>query len=149
VLLNETGHSLKDLLKILNSQSGLLGLSGLSGDVRDLETAASQGDPRARLALDVFITSIRHCLGAYLMELGGADVIVFTGGIGENSVHVRSGVCAGLEEFGIVLDTEANARATGECAISSAASRTQIWIMHTNEELVVARQCLSLLSPSN
>ncbi|HVX14441.1 MAG TPA: acetate/propionate family kinase [Pirellulales bacterium] len=148
VLLNETGISLKELSKILDSRSGLLGISGLSGDVRDLETAAAQGNSRARLALDVFVTSIRHYLGAYLVELGGADVIVFTGGIGENSVHVRSGVCADLEGLGIVLDAEANARAAGECSISSPNSRTQIWVMPTNEELVVARQCLSLLSPS-
>jgi acetate kinase len=145
ILLKETGKSLSELLKELDSKSGLLGLSGLSGDVRDLEQAASQGHARARLALDVFVTSIRHYLGAYLIELGGADVIVFTGGIGENSVHVRSAVCAGLDAFGIVLDLTANSLAKGECSIGSSASRTQIWVMPTNEELVVARQAKQLL----
>lgn len=145
VLLKETGKPLSELLKDLDSRSGLLGLSGLSGDVRDLEEAAAQGNARARLALDVFITAIRHYLGAYLIELGGADAIVFAGGIGENSVQVRSAVCAGLETFGIVLDPTANSLAKGECVISSAASRTQIWVMPTNEELVVARQAMQLL----
>src|SRR5487761_1118090 len=88
----------------MSPQSGLLGLSGVSGDVRDLEEAAAHGSVRARLALDVFVTSIRHYLGAYLVELGGADAIVFTGGIGENGAGIRTAVCAGLDPFGIVLD---------------------------------------------
>lgn len=145
VLLKETGKSLPQILKELDSQSGLLGLSGLSGDVRDLEQAAEQGNDRARLALDVFITAVRHYLGAYLVELGGADVIVFTGGIGENGVGVRTAVCAGLAPLGIALDVEANARAKGECSIAAADSRTQIWVIPTNEELVVARQAKALL----
>jgi acetate kinase len=145
VLLKETGQSLAELLKELDSQSGLLGLSGLSSDVRDLEQAAAQGNARARLALDVFVTSIRHYLGAYLVELGGADAVVFTGGIGENSIQVRAGVCAGLQAFGIELDATANSLAKGECVISSSASRTQIWVMPTNEELVVARQAKQLV----
>jgi acetate kinase len=145
VLIKETGKPLSELLKELDSKSGLLGLSGVSGDVRDLEEAASQGNARARLALDVFVTSIRHYLGAYLVELGGADAIVFTGGIGENSVQVRSAVCAGLEAFGIVLDPTANSLAKGECSIGSSSSRTQIWVIPTNEELVVARQAKKLL----
>lgn len=145
VLLKETGKPLTELLKDLDSRSGLLGLSGLSGDVRDLEEAAAQGNARARLALDVFTTAIRHYLGAYLVELGGADVIVFTGGIGENSVQVRSAVCAGLDMFGIVLEPTANSLAKGECTISASGSRTQIWVMPTNEEIVVARQAKQLL----
>ena len=145
VLLTQTGKSLAELLKDLDSKSGLLGLSGVSGDVRDLEEAASQGNVRARLALDVFVTSIRHFLGAYLVELGGADAIVFTGGIGENGVGIRAAVCAGLETFGIALDPAANSSAKGECSIGSANSRTQIWVVPTNEELVVARQAKQLI----
>ncbi|MGH7194297.1 MAG: acetate/propionate family kinase, partial [Candidatus Saccharimonadales bacterium] len=145
VLVKETGKSLPQILKELDSQSGLLGLSGVSGDVRDLEQAAEQGNARARLALDVFITAVRHYLGAYLVELGGADAIVFTGGIGENGVSVRSAVCAGLEPLGIALDAGANARAKGECSIAAANSQTQIWVIPTNEELVVARQAKELL----
>ncbi len=93
VVMQATGKSLDQVLDDLAERSGLLGLSGVSGDVRDLEQAAESGNERARLALDVFITAVRHYLGAYLVELGGADAIVFTGGIGENSAkRSRGGV---------------------------------------------------------
>jgi acetate kinase len=141
----KTGKTLDQLLEDLAERSGLLGLSGVSGDVRDLETAAAAGNARARLALDVFVAGIRNYLGALLVELGGADVIVFTGGIGENGVNIRTAVCAGLEELGIQLDTAANAQARGEAKISSAASRTQVWVVPTNEEIVVARQTRQVL----
>lgn len=145
VLVKQTGKTLEQLLDDLASRSGLLGLSGTSGDVRDLEQAAEAGDRRAALALDVFIGSIRHYLGAYLVELGGADAIVFTGGIGENSAQIRAGVCEALAPLGIVLDAAANAQARGETAIHVAGSRTQLWTVPTNEELVVARQCRQLI----
>ena len=117
----------------------------MSGDLRDLEEAASAGNARARLALDVYESEIRRYLGGMLVELGGADVLVFTGGIGENRVETRKAVCAGLQELGIVLDEAANAAAQGEAKISAAGSRTQIWIVPTNEELIVARQSQALL----
>ena len=145
VLMERLGKSLDELLDDLACRSGLLGLSGTSGDVRDLEQAAASGDERARLALDVFIASVRHYLGAYLVELGGAEAIVFTGGIGENGVDVRQRVCAGLDELGIVLDEAANASAPREAAIHAEASRVQIWVVPTNEELVVAREVRRLL----
>ncbi len=145
VVMRYTGKSLEEVLDDLAQRSGLLGLSGVSGDVRDLEQAAEAGNDQARLALDVFISAVRHYLGAYLVELGGADVIVFTGGIGENGVGVRQAVCAGLEELGIVLDGAANAAAQGEGAIHATKSRTQIWVVPTNEELIVARQAKQLL----
>ena len=144
VLLRETGKTLDELLDMLATQSGLLGLSGLSGDVRDLEQAAGD-NPRARLALDVFVSSVRHYLGAYLVELGGADAIVFTGGIGENSATVRASVCRDLQELGICIDAEANATAQGEVPIHHHESRVQVWVVPTNEELIVARQCKQLL----
>jgi len=140
VLMRATGKSLDQLLKDLSNKSGLLGLSGLSEDVRDLEQAAATGHVRARLALDVFMASIRQYLGAYLAVLGGADAIVFSGGIGENCKLVRSGVCAGMEWAGIVLDEALNQGARGEARISAASSTTQIWVVPTNEEIVVARQ---------
>ncbi|MBI1901137.1 MAG: acetate/propionate family kinase [Planctomycetia bacterium] len=145
VLMRRLGKPLEEVLHDLAEKSGLLGLSGLSGDVRDLEEAAAKGNNRAQLALDVFTSSIRHYLGAYLVELGGADVIVFTGGIGENGVNVRRAVCRDLVELGIVLDEEKNQKAKGETAIHAAASRTQIWVIPTNEELIVARQARELL----
>ena len=97
------------------------------------------------MAFDVFITETRRQLGGLLVELGGADVIVFTGGIGENGPDVRAAVCANLSELGIVLDADLNAAATDEAKIHAAGSRTQIWIMPTNEELIVARQAKELL----
>ncbi len=145
VLIAKTGKTLDQLLEDLAERSGLLGLSGISGDVRDLETAAAAGNDRARLALEVFVAGIRNYLGALLVELGGADVIVFTGGIGENGVNIRTAVCAGLEELGIQLDPASNASARGEAKISSAASRTQVWVVPTNEEIVVARQTKQVL----
>ncbi len=145
VLMERLGKSLDELLDDLACRSGLLGLSGTSGDVRDLEQAAASGDERARLALDVFIASVRHYLGAYLVELGGAEAIVFTGGIGENGVDVRQLVCAGLDELGILLDEAANSSAPREGSIHTDGSRVQIWVVPTNEELVVAREVRRLL----
>jgi acetate kinase len=142
VLMRATGKSLPQLLEDLANKSGLLGMSGLSGDVRDLEDAAAKGDSRADLALKVFTQSIRQHLGAYLTVLNGADVIVFTGGIGENSVRVRRDVCANMEWAGITLDAAKNetVKRGSETCISSGSNRTQIWVVPTNEEIVVARQ---------
>ncbi len=145
VLMRATGKTLEQLLDDLANRCGLLGLSGLSGDVRDLEAAAEAGHARAQLALDVFVAEIRRHLGGLLVELGGLDALVFTGGIGENSAFVRSGVCANLQALGIVLDAQANAQARGESRISPADSPVQIWTVPTNEELVVARQTRQLL----
>lgn len=145
VIMRRTGKSLDQVLDDLAEHSGLLGLSGVSGDVRDLESAAAEGNQRARLALDVFVAGVRQHLGGMLVELGGADVIVFTGGIGENSVYVRKAVCSGLSELGIELDAAANQSATGENRVSPTSSRCQIWVVPTNEEIVVARQVKELL----
>ncbi len=99
-----------------------------------------------KLALDVFAANARHYLGAYLVELGGADAIIFTGGIGENRPGFRATILANLEELGIVLDPAANESAKGEAKISAPQSRVQIWVIPTNEELIVARQAAQLLS---
>ena len=104
VILRETGKTLEQVLEILANKSGLEGLGAPGCDLRDIEAAATAGDAQARLAIDVFITSIRHYLGAFLLELGGADAIVFTGGIGENSSPSEQGVCRDLSWFGIELD---------------------------------------------
>lgn len=144
-IMRRTGKSLEQVLADLGAKGGLLGLSGVSGDVRDLEQAAAQGHARARLALDVFVGAVRQYLGAYLVELGGADMLVFTGGIGENGVGIRTAVCAGLEELGMVLDPQANAQAKGESSIGAKTSRTAIWVIPANEELIVARQTRRLL----
>ena len=145
VLLRETGKSLNEILAILANRSGLEGLSGVGGDLRDIEAAAAAGNPKAQLALDFFIAAIRHYLGAYLLELNGADAIVFTGGIGENSSRIRSGVCRELDWFGIELDPVLNASGAAERLVSTARSRVQVWTVPTNEEIVVARQAKELL----
>jgi acetate kinase len=143
VLMQATGKSLSELLEDLSSRSGLLGISGLSGDVRDLEEAAAAGHPRAELALQTFVASIRHYLGAYLTVLGGADVIVFSGGIGENSQRIRADVCWNMDWAGLQLDAARNGSAGGECCISTDESRVDVWVVPTNEEIIVARQTVS------
>ncbi len=147
ILLRKTGKTLAQILEDLSSKGGLLGVSGLSQDARDVEEAAAKGHVRAQLALDVFIASIRQYLGAYLTVLGGADAIVFSGGIGENSQVIRAGVCRGMEWAGIVLDEARNSSLPrgSESSISTADSRTQIWVVPTNEEIVVARQTVEAL----
>ncbi len=146
VLLRGTGKTLDEILDVLANHSGLLGLSGFN-DLRDIEAAAAKGEAKAKIALDVFVASARHYLGAYLLLLGGSDAIVFTGGIGENSVAMRSAVCRDLAWFGIALDEVKNQTAKGEARIDAATSRVQVWIMPTNEELIVARQTRELLKP--
>jgi acetate kinase len=145
LVMRGTGKSLDEVLDDLACRGGLLGLSGVSGDVRDLQAAADEGNEAARLALEMFTSEVRRYLGGLLVELGGADMLVFTGGIGENGARVRAAVCQGLEELGMVLDSQANANARGETPIHAADSRTEIWVVPTNEELVVARQSQQLL----
>ncbi len=142
ILLRKTGKTLAQILEDLSSKAGLLGLSGVSQDCRDVEEAAAKGNARAQLALDVFVASIRQYLGSYLTVLGGADAIVFSGGIGENGPQIRANVCKNMEWAGIVLDEAKNNSVPrgGEVCISADISKTQIWVVPTNEEIVVARQ---------
>jgi acetate kinase len=142
VIMRATGKSLEQVLDDLANRSGLLGLSGSSNDLRDLE---EEGGPVSRQAIDVFVASVRHYLGAYLLLLNGADAIAFTGGIGENSATIRADVCANLDWFGIHLDPLRNDGARGEMAIHSHRSRVQIWTIPSNEELIVARQTNAIL----
>jgi acetate kinase len=146
-IMRATGKTLDMILDDLANRSGLEGLSGKSNDLRDVELAAIAGDPSAKLALDVFVASVRDYLGSYLFLLGGADAIVFTGGIGENSVTMREAVCQDLAWFGIHLDAAKNKTAKGEVRIDAPNSRVQLWIMPTNEELIVARQTKNCIAP--
>ncbi len=148
LLLKKSGKSLEELLKEMSSQGGLLGLSGLSEDVRDLEEAASNGHERATLALEHFVSSIRHYVGGYMALLGGLDALVFTGGIGENSTYIRGAVCADMEWANLILDEEANKTAKGEAKVSDQRSGIEVWTVPTNEELVVARQTLENITNS-
>ncbi|MEE2781161.1 MAG: acetate/propionate family kinase [Planctomycetota bacterium] len=146
LIMEQTGLSLEEVLQKIASEGGLLGISGHSGDIRDLEEKASKGDQRSRLALDTFIANIRQYLGWMLVELGGADAVVFTGGIGENSVSIRAGVCRGLVELGIAIDDEKNESLGGERAIGKSGMPAAVWVVPTNEELIVAQQVVAHLA---
>lgn len=136
---------MNEILRVLGTESGLAALSGTNGDMRDIEDAMDQDSPAAILAFDVYVTSIRDYLGAYLAELGGADVIAFTGGIGQKSDRVRKSVCRRLDFAGIILDLDKNSVARKEGRISSEDSLTAVWVLEANEELIVARQAAELL----
>jgi acetate kinase len=141
-----TGKSIKKLLAELAEHGGLEGLSGIGRDAREIEQAAASGDQRARLAIDVFVAAVRHYVGAYLVELAGADAIAFTGGIGENSPRIRQAVCRDMAWCGVELHATRNEAANGEAIVSSDSSRVAVWILPTNEELIVARQTAQLLT---
>lgn len=141
-LMQTEGMSAQEVDSLLNKASGLLGLSGLSGDMRDLlaERAENQ-DRRAGLAIDIFCRRVKKYLGSYLAVMGGADAIVFTGGIGQNAWEVREQICQGLEFFGLQLDGEKNRGLTGDAegCLSVEGSRLPVWTIPTNEELLIAR----------
>ena len=113
---------------------------------RDIESAAKSGDARAKLALDAFVESVRHYIGACLVVLGGCDVLAFTGGIGENGVAIREAICRNLHFAGIVLDPNKNPVRGKETEISAVESDVRVWIIPTNEELIVAKQTVSVLN---
>jgi acetate kinase len=138
--------SVDQLDETLNRKSGLLGLSGLSGDVRDLEKAAIGGNASAEFALDCFAYRVRKYVGAYAAALGGVDALIFTAGIGEHSASMRARICAGLDFLGLQLDDERNRAATGrEPAAIGASSRPSVWIVPTDEERQIARETFALL----
>ncbi|TVP97363.1 MAG: acetate/propionate family kinase [Planctomycetaceae bacterium] len=145
LIIARTGLTLDQVLGEMSSRGGLLGISGVSGDMRDLEAGADAGNSSCQLALDVYSEEIRRHMGGMIVALGGVDAIVFTGGIGENGVRTRQAVCQGLEELGIVVDPEKNEAVKGEATFHAESSRTQLWVIPTNEELIVARQCVEVL----
>lgn len=135
------GMRMEEITKGLDKQGGLLGISGVSNDLRDIQTAAEAGNERAQLAIDAFCTGIIRHAGAYYAELGGLDHLVFTGGIGENSPLIREKVCSAIAHFGIVLDAEKNALHSAQVRIISAEnSKVKVWVIPANEELGIARR---------
>ena len=128
-----------EMAAIMSSKSGLAGMSGTSGDMRDVEAGIAKGDHRCELAMGVFVKAIRNYVGAFLVELGGVDVLTFSGGIGENGAPTRAAVCAGLEFLGIELDAAKNAAARGEAKLSAQSSKVPIYIVPADEERIVAR----------
>lgn len=149
VLAHDCGLSLAQIDNLLNKQSGLLGLSGLSNDMRDIESAMDNGHEGARRAFEVFTYRIIKYIGAYAAAMNGLDAIVFTGGIGENSARVREWVLRGITFLGLELDDAANKSPEKEKCITTPGSRVQAWVVPTNEELVIARDTLALINGSN
>lgn len=143
-LIMEKEHkTIEEMDHYLNKESGVYGLSGVSSDFRDLAKAAAEGHRRAILALDVFIYRIQKYIGAYAAALGGVDTLVFTAGIGENDAKMRKDILTGMEWLGIQLDDEANQQ-RGEHKISAPDSKVEVWVIPTNEELVIARETVRL-----
>ena len=141
-LARSKGMGLEEMERMLNHDSGLKGLSGISSDMRDL---LASPDPRAALAIDVFCYRVRKYIGAFWAVLGGADLLIFTGGIGENRPEIRARICAGLGALGIVLDEQANAAARGaEACLGRGGVET--WVIEANEELLIARDTEALLN---
>ncbi|HBF89198.1 MAG TPA: acetate kinase [Bacteroidales bacterium] len=149
-MMEKENLSLKAMSDIVNKKSGLLGISGLTSDMRDLRKARDEGNEKAKLAIDIFVYRIRKYIGSYTYVLGGADMIVFTGGIGENEELIRKMVCENLEFAGIELDLALNNSAKGEpTIISSPNSKTKVVVMPTNEELVIACDTNKIVSKNN
>ena len=135
-----------DMLNVLNKKSGLLGISGISSDMRDVDAAADAGDKRAQIARDMLVYGIRKYIGAYAAAMGGVDAIVFTAGIGENGVELREKVMQGFEYMGAKLDPEKNKIRGEERDISAEDSKVKVLVIPTNEEIVIARDTLELVT---
>lgn len=146
-LIKELGYSVDEVNEILNKKSGILGISGLSSDFRDVRDAAyKKGDERSLLAIDIYTYKIRTQIGAYAAAMGGLDVIVFTAGIGENADMIREGCLKNLEFLGVYLDKEKN-KQNGEIAeISKDDSKVKVFVIPTNEELMIAKETMELLN---
>ena len=134
-----TGKDIKELTNILNKMSGVLGVSGVSSDFRDLDTAAAQGNERAKLALDMFHYAVAKTVGSYVAAVNGVDGIIFTAGIGENSAATRAEICKYLTYLGIEICPECNKKRGEDTFISTENSRVKVMVIPTNEELVIAR----------
>jgi acetate kinase len=128
-----------DMIAILNNKSGLLGLSGISSDMRDIETAAVSGNVRAKLALEIFVNRVQKYIGSYMAEMNGADAVVFTAGIGENSPSIRQAIVSGLSWFGMEIDEQRN-DTRKEAIISKKGAKVAVLNVPTNEEIEIARQ---------
>ena len=144
-IMNKYNMSADDCLTMLNKKSGVLALSdGISSDFRDLDAAAEKGNEAAQLALDKFAYEVRKYIGAYAAALGGVDCIVFTAGVGENSSSMRASICDGLEYLGVKLDAEKNKLRGEEVIISTPDSKVTVWVIPTNEELMIAQDTAAL-----
>ena len=148
-LCEHENKSAEEVIDILNKKSGMLGISGVSSDFRDLDTAINEGNLRAKLAKDMFILSVKKIIGSYIAEMGGVDAIVFTAGVGENDRSVRWDVCEHMEYLGIKLDPEKNKYRGRQMDISVDYARVRVLVIPTNEELVIAEDTKRLVEEAN
>ena len=138
-LVKEAGMSIEEADALMNKKSGVLGLSELSSDFRDIENAAKEGNKKAQLALDVFDYRVRTAIGTYVAALNGVDAIIFTAGLGENSASNRATICEGLTYLGIKIDPEKNGQRGEALEISTPDSKVKVFVIPTDEELMIAR----------
>lgn len=141
----DLGMSAKEVNNLMNKESGVFGISGVSSDFRDIENAAAEGSKRAQLALDVFHHRVKEFIGAYAAAMGGVDCVVFTAGLGENAKETREEICKGLEFLGFKIDTEKNNIRGKVAEISTDDSKVKVYVIPTNEELMIARDTMSLI----
>lgn len=144
-LMNEYGYDTKEIDNILNKESGVLGVSGVSSDFRDLEDGANEGNKRAEVALKMFANRAKRYIAGYMAEVGDVEAIVFTGGIGENSITMRQDIMKGFEQFGIKLDEKKNDVRGGAHLVSTDDSKVKVFVVATNEELMIARDTKRLV----
>ena len=144
-IMEKEGLSPKEMETVLNKKSGLLGMSGVSADNRDIETAIKEGNENAKLAIEHYAYKIAGYIAKFAATMNGADVIVFTAGVGERGVTERKMICEYLGFMGVELDEELNNIRAEEVEISKPESKTKVWIVPTNEELMIARETLSLI----
>jgi len=143
-IMEKEGLNAKDIGNVLNKNSGVLGISGVSSDFRDIEEASSKGNERAKLALDVFCMRVKKYIASYAAVMSGLDVVVFTAGIGENSIELRAKICEGLEFLGVEIDKEKNNVRGKETVANKDGARVKILIVPTNEELMIAKDAVRL-----
>ena len=142
--MGEKGLSAEDIDNLLNKKSGLLGMSGISSDMRDVYEALQGGNKKAKLAFEVFVDRIQKYIGSYMVAMDGVDAIVFTAGIGENHAPTRSAVCEKLSFMGVAIDSKKNNSAAKEKIITTDDSRVKVLVVPTNEELMIARETYRL-----
>lgn len=145
-IMDKENMTFEEVNNMLNKQSGVLGISGISSDFRDLEVAMNEGNKRAKLALDVFVNRVKKYVGAYVATMCSIDALVFTAGIGENSSYIREKVCEGLECLGIKIDHELNNIRGEEAYLNKDLTSAAILVIPTNEELMIARDTLGLVT---
>ena len=144
-LANKENISVNEVIDILNKKSGVLGMSGISSDFRDITKAMEEGNERAKMTMDAYCYSVAKYIGSYITAMNGVDVIAFTAGVGENNPYIRKEVCSYFKYLGVEIDDEANSQRTEDAVISTDKSKVKVLLVATNEELKIARETLALI----